>query len=140
MFSKKQQPSLLEGYLTSRVLLVQCLKLIQINRRNEVLVKICHEKEILQPHCLKVLRINLIFYTLESKILRFFFRPDFFSPNCNGALHRFFFREKKTGQYCTRNHYVAQSPLKNYWKTTLRTPCIPGPPPLLPLTTQTTTV
>ena len=41
---------------------------------------------------------------------------------------------------CTRNHCVAQSPLKNYWKTTLRTPCIPGPPPLLPLTTQTTTV
>ena len=33
--------------------------------------------------------------TLEIKILRFLFRPDFFSPKFYRAQRRFFFREKK---------------------------------------------
>ena len=46
-----------------------------------------------------------------------------------------------TNNHCvgTRNHCVGQSPSKNYWKTTLRAPCLSGVPPL-PFTTQTTTV
>ena len=38
-----------------------------------------------------------------------------------------------------RNHCVGRSLSKNYWKTTLKTPCLPGVPPPL-FTTQTTTV
>ena len=41
----------------------------------------------------------------------------------------------------THNHYVGtHNHCLPYWKTTLRTPCLPGPPPLFLLTTQTTTV
>ena len=39
-------------------------------------------------------------HTREIKILRFLFRPDYFSPKFYRAQSRFFFREKKTGQYC----------------------------------------
>ena len=36
-----------------------------------------------------------------------------------------------TNNYCvgTRNHCVSQYPSKNYWKTTLRAPCLSGVPP-----------
>ena len=41
------------------------------------------------------------------------------------------FPPHKTNNRCvsSRNHCVAQSPLKNYLKTTLRPPCLPAPPP-----------